>query len=84
LWNGQKAIIICGNPTAQAVNGALDISLEGTPLSGAKTLLVTDLWNGGKPRSIKASDLSKLPVGMKADKTLRGGLAVFKIETKTL
>jgi hypothetical protein len=80
LYASRKAIIICGNTTDTTLKGVLAISLEGTPLENARTLQITDLWNGGKAKRIKAEDLQKYPVAMKPDKTRRGGVAVLKIE----
>jgi hypothetical protein len=80
LYNERKAIVVCGNTTDMTVKGVLNISLAGTPLENAKRLQITDLWNGGKAKRIKAKDLQKYPVVMKPDKTKRGGVAVLKIE----
>ncbi|MDR1336105.1 MAG: hypothetical protein LBK22_04660 [Tannerella sp.] len=80
LYGDRKAIVVCGNTTDRTVRGVLNISLEGTPLDGAAKLRITDLWNGGKARQVKAEDLRKYPVVMKPDKTKRGGVAVLKIE----
>ncbi|MDR1594129.1 MAG: hypothetical protein LBS43_06550 [Prevotellaceae bacterium] len=80
LYNERKAIVVCGNTTDMTVKGVLNISLAGTPLENAKRLQITDLWNGGKAKRIKAEDLQKYPVVMKPDKTKRGGVAVLKIE----
>jgi pullulanase/glycogen debranching enzyme len=80
LYNERKAIVVCGNTTDITVKGVLNISLAGTPLENAKRLQITDLWNGGKAKHIKAEDLQKYPVVMKPDKTKRGGIAVLKIE----
>jgi hypothetical protein len=80
LYANHKAIVICGNTTDKTVKGVLDISLKGTPLENAKALQITDLWNGGKAKRIKAKDLQNYPVTMKPDKTHRGGVAVLKIE----
>ena len=80
LYGDAKAIIVCGNPTDAAVKGTLEISLADTPLQNAKTLLLTDLWNGKKPVRVSASDLKRLTVNIKPDRTPRGGLAVYKIE----
>jgi hypothetical protein len=81
LYNDAKAIIVCGNTTDKTLKSILNISLAGTPLENAAELQVTDLWNGGKPKRIKADRLQKFPVTMKPDKTKRGGVAVLKIET---
>jgi hypothetical protein len=80
LYNDSKAIVVCGNTTDKTVKGFLNISLAGTPLENFSELQITDLWNGGKPKRIKAADLQKFPVVMKPDRTKRGGVAVFKIE----
>jgi hypothetical protein len=80
MYNENKAIVICGNTTEGTVKGFLDISLAGTPLENAANLRVTDLWNGGKAKRIKAEDLRKLPVVMKPDRSKRGGVAALKIE----
>jgi hypothetical protein len=80
LYNDHKAIVVCGNTTDRTVKGALNISLTGTPLENATSLQITDLWNGGKAKRIKADDLQKYPIVMKPDKTKRGGVAVLKIE----
>jgi hypothetical protein len=81
LYDGGKAIVVCGNTTDRTVKGILNISLAGTPLENATELKISDLWNGGKAKRIKADDLQKYPVVMKPDKTKRGGVAVLKIET---
>ncbi|MDR1602008.1 MAG: hypothetical protein LBS42_06220 [Tannerella sp.] len=81
LYNDRKAIVVCGNTTDRTVKGIVNISLAGTPLENATQLQITDLWNGGKAKRIKAADLQKFPVVMKPDKTKRGGVAVLKIET---
>ena len=80
LYGDAKAIVVCGNPTDMAIKGTLDISLAGTPLQNAKTLLLTDLWNGKKPIRISASGLKQFTINIKPDRTPRGGLAVYKIE----
>jgi hypothetical protein len=80
LYGDRKAIVVCGNTTDRTVKGVLNISLAGTPLENATQLQITDLWNGGKAKRIKAADLQKFPVVMKPDKTKRGGIAVLKIE----
>ncbi|MDR1675252.1 MAG: hypothetical protein LBR86_02110, partial [Tannerella sp.] len=80
LYNDRKAIVVCGNTTDRTVKGVLNISLAGTPLENATQLQITDLWNGGKAKRIKAADLQKFPVVMKPDKIKRGGVAVLKIE----
>jgi hypothetical protein len=80
LYGDRKAIIICGNTTDRTVKGILNISLAGTPLENAAQLQITDLWNGGKAKRIKAADLQKFPIVMKPDKTKRGGIAALKIE----
>ncbi|MDR1719089.1 MAG: hypothetical protein LBR67_03050 [Dysgonamonadaceae bacterium] len=80
LFNDNKAIVVCGNNTAQTVRGKLNISLKDTPLEHVAELQITDLWNGGNPKKVKPSDLEHFSVTMKPDKIKRGGLAVFKIE----
>jgi hypothetical protein len=80
LYNDSKAIVVCGNTTDKTIKGVLDISLSGTPLENVKQFKITDLWNGGKAKRIKAEDLHRYPVVMKPDKTKRGGIAVLKIE----
>jgi hypothetical protein len=80
LYSDNKAIVVCGNKTDKTVKGFLNISLAGTPLESATTLQITDIWNGGKTKRIKTTDLQKYPIVMKPDKTKRGGLAVLKIE----
>jgi hypothetical protein len=80
LYSDSQAIVICGNPTSKTVAGVVNVSLKGTPLANAEYIYVTDLWNGGKAKRIKAGDLEHLPVSMKPDKTPQGGLAVLKIE----
>jgi hypothetical protein len=80
LYNDAKAIVVCGNTTDRTLKGVLNISLSDTPFENATELQVTDLWNGGKPKRIKADNLRKFPVTMKPDKTKRGGMAVLKIE----
>jgi hypothetical protein len=81
LYNDVKAIVICGNTTDKTVKGVLNISLAGTPLEKAEKLQITDLWNSGKTKTVKVSDLQKYPVVMKPDKSKRGGVAVLKIES---
>jgi hypothetical protein len=80
LYGDTKAIVVCGNTTDKTVKGVLNISLAGTPLEKATKLTVTDLWNSGKPKRIKADDLQKFPIVVKPDKTKHGGVAVLKIE----
>lgn len=80
LYGDSEAIVVCGNTTDRTVKGFLNISLAGTPLENVVELQITDLWNGGKPKRIKASDLQQFPVAMKPDRTKRGGVAVLKIE----
>jgi hypothetical protein len=80
LYNGHKAIVVCGNTSDRTVKGVLNISLAGTPLENATALQITDLWNGSRTKRIKADNLLKYPVVMKPDKSKRGGIAVLKIE----
>jgi hypothetical protein len=80
IYGNKKAIVVCGNPTDKTVKGILNVSLADTPLKNAKSVLLTDLWNGGKAKRVKVADLEKIPVILKPDHAARGGLAVFKIE----
>jgi hypothetical protein len=80
LYGAHKAIIVCGNTTDQTVKGFLNISFAGTPLENVAEFRITDLWDDGKPRQVKAADLQEFPVVIKPDRTKRGGVAVFKIE----
>ena len=82
LYGDSGAIVVCGNTSDKTVKGFLNISLAGTPLENVPELQITDLWNGGKPKRIKAGDLLKYPVVMKPYRTKRGGLAVLKIEKR--
>jgi hypothetical protein len=81
LYGAHKAIVVCGNTTDQTIKGFLNISLVGTPLENPAEFRITDLWDDGKPRQVKAADLQEFPVVIKPDRTKRGGVAVFKIET---
>ena len=80
IYGDTEAIIVCGNPTNKAVKGVLEIALAGTPLENAKSVLLTDLWNGKSPKRVPVSALKNLQVNMKPDRTPLGGLAVYKIE----
>ena len=82
LYGDKKAIVVCGNPTGKTVKGVLNVSLAGTPLENVKFVMLTDLWNGGKAKRVKVSDMEKIPVTMMPDLTARGGVAVFKIEVE--
>jgi hypothetical protein len=60
LYGDSGAIVVCGNTTDKTVKGFLNISLAGTPLENAPELQITDLWNGGKPKTDKNSRLAEI------------------------
>ena len=79
-WHERKAIIVLANRnTEKDAHFQLNVPLGklGTPQG---QYLVTDLWTGGEPRVVAASELGDFAYTVKRDKTLHGGIGLIKIE----
>lgn len=79
LWNDKTALLVAGNPTDKDVKITVDIPLDKIK-QGAKKIIVTDLWNGGK-KEITSEGLRKFTFTVKKDYTAGGGIGIFKIES---
>ena len=82
LSNGQRALLVIGNPTNRSVDVELAITSERLALSGGgKSIMVTDLWPTQKPaRRIRAAKLAAYRCTVPADLTPGGGLHVVRFE----
>jgi glycosidase len=78
IQNNKKILIIAGNFSDETVECSVKIPLQKTNIHPDKTYKVEDLWNGNSV-DLKGRELGEFVFKMGADKTPRGGLAVFKI-----
>lgn len=80
LFNDSKAMLIAGNNIEKEVSILMNVSFENTPLGKFNEFRVTDLWNDRNPKIMNVKDLAAFRAKLKADKTFRGGVGVWKIE----
>jgi len=80
IFNDKKAVLIAGNNSDKDIEIRLEVSFEDTPFQANDVFRITDLWNDNKTKLISAENLLTFKTKIKADKTRRGGLGVWKIE----
>ena len=78
IQNQDKIIIVAGNFLEETVACTIKLPLQKTNLLPDKKYKVEDLWNG-KTFRLTGKEVAEFAFKIKADRSPKGGLAVFKI-----